>query len=388
MDDFTKTPAALKREKRYADIRALHHNEPDLSRNAIADRMGCSPGTVKKALDAEADEVLDDIACDIDGVLSSLAAERAESNGDAAEPEKPALELVPDADVEVIDLPDVIDAVPVDESDLSGIVIPTSAQEAEARLAELGPLATAVEWERAVIIYALTKPGRSGPSTSSGSFTRISFTKFAQKGIHGLRTHNSVSAYWHTWQRAVDAGIAPEVKLGDHVDLPEIAWSDYYPPQETDVAEVVTAAIGADPRAVATEAWAELKERREAEEERNQALRDAYHEDEIQDLIDQRGWTRQEAEAFVENEKRPLLVEANRKAKRAEIRTAVRLASKIEEIVNLLLDAATDDGELLGDTERTQLQDAHKVLLRAMSGIDALEVKAEEKVIELDGARG
>ena len=56
---------------------------------------------------------------------------------------------------------------------MSEIVIPTSAQEAEARLAELGPLATAVEWERAAIISALTKPGRSGPATSSGPATPI-----------------------------------------------------------------------------------------------------------------------------------------------------------------------------------------------------------------------
>jgi hypothetical protein len=53
--DSTKTPAALKWEKRDADIRALHHSEPDLSLRAIAARVGCSsPATVKKVLDAEA----------------------------------------------------------------------------------------------------------------------------------------------------------------------------------------------------------------------------------------------------------------------------------------------------------------------------------------------
>jgi hypothetical protein len=61
------------------------------------------------------------------------------------------------------------DAPPADAMADPEIVIPASAQEAEARLAELGPLATAVEWERACIVWALCKPGKSGPTTSSGS---------------------------------------------------------------------------------------------------------------------------------------------------------------------------------------------------------------------------
>lgn len=51
----TKTPAALKREKRDAEIRRLRHDEPNLSLRAIAAHVGCkSPRTVQKVLDAEA----------------------------------------------------------------------------------------------------------------------------------------------------------------------------------------------------------------------------------------------------------------------------------------------------------------------------------------------
>jgi hypothetical protein len=151
-------------------------------------------------------------------------------------------------------------------NDPSEIVIPASAHEAEARLAELGPLATAVEWERACIVHALAMPGSAGRPTwkKSGSFTRISFTRFAAKRIFGLSTHNSVARYWYYWQRAIDAGIATEVKLGDHVKLPQVPFSDYAP-EKPSTAEAVTEAIGADPRAVATAAWAELKEQREVE---------------------------------------------------------------------------------------------------------------------------
>ena len=266
------------------------------------------------------------------------------------------------------------------EGRVTRIIIPASAQEAEARLGELGPLATAIEWERAAIVYALTQPGTPGPS--SGSFTRTSFSRFAAKGIHGLRTHNSLSAYWHTWQRAVDAGIALEVRLGDDVELPEIAWSDYYPPQEPSRAETVRAAIGADPRAVANEAWAELRERRELEEERNQALRDAYREQNIQDLMEEHGCTREQAAEYQEKENRLLLVEANRKAKRAEVRTAVRVARRILEIAEDLLGAADDD-ELLRDKEHGELREVEGNLIKAAERISLLA----DQAVDLDESK-
>jgi hypothetical protein len=136
---------------------------------------------------------------------------------------------------------------------------------------------------RACLVHALAQPGSAGrPVWKSASFSRLSFSRFAAKGIFGLRHHSSVARYWYWWQRAIDAGIATEVKLGDRVKLPQVPFSDYAP-ESPSTAEAVTEAIGADPRAVATAAWAELKEQRELEEERNQALRDVRHEEDVLD---------------------------------------------------------------------------------------------------------
>ena len=47
------TPARQAREKRDAEIRALHRAEPDLTQRAIADRFGVSVGLVNNAINAE-----------------------------------------------------------------------------------------------------------------------------------------------------------------------------------------------------------------------------------------------------------------------------------------------------------------------------------------------
>jgi hypothetical protein len=176
------------------------------------------------------------------------------------------------------------------------IIIPASPEEAEARLAELGPLATAIEWERGFIVYALTQPGRSGPRTNPASFSRLSFTRFAEKGHHGLRHHSTVSAYWHAVKRAIDAGIVPEITLDAVVEKPEAEWNDYYSPAEPNVDDVLTEAIGADPRAVANAALEVLKEGREIEKERNETIKEVAREKAIEDLMSRYGCTRQQAE--------------------------------------------------------------------------------------------
>jgi hypothetical protein len=264
------------------------------------------------------------------------------------------------------------------------IVIPASPQEAEARLVELGPLATAIEWERGFIVYALTKPGRSGPQNSA-SFGRLSFSRFAEKGIHGLRSHTSVSAYWRAVQRAIDAGIAPEVTLGDEVELPEVAWSDFYSPKEANVDDVLTEAIGADPRAVANAAWAVLKEGREIEAERNADLVKQAREDKIRDLMERYGCTRKQAEERRLLEQRPVIAEANRKAKRAEIRALHRLAERAAEIVGIVTEAVNaGDAELLGEKQRTELQEASDVLQKVINDVEALLWGGLEKLLDSD----
>lgn len=263
-------------------------------------------------------------------------------------------------------------------------IVPASAQEAEAQLAQLGPLATSIEWERACLVWALSQPGSAGrPAWKSAKNSRLSFSRFAAKGIFGLTHHSSVARYWHYWQRAIDAGIATEVKLGDHVKLPQVPFSDYAP-EKPDTAEAVTEAIGADPRAVARQAWAELKEQHELEEERNQALRDEAYELEVlhtlATLVIEEGkdMTRPEADKFVRDQvaekRRPFIEAADRKAKQDEVRKVVKLADKIEAIVNGFVAAVADDSELLRVRESEELQGIQEVLDRVMTSIGTLQV--------------
>jgi hypothetical protein len=255
------------------------------------------------------------------------------------------------------------------------IILPASKQGATERLGELGPLMTALGWERAALVFALTQPGRSGRrSQQSGINPRLSFSRFAALKVHGLTTHHSVARYWRSWQRAVDAGIAKEVTLGDEVDLPDVDFDLYFTPDRSDADEVVTEAILTDPRAVANAAYSELQERREFEEERTEALRAAFHEEAVQSVIVEAGCSRDEAESILEEEKRPAQETANRKAHHAEIRRAVKLATKIEEAVASLLSAAANDNQLIGDDERDDLRDAYRVLRRALGALDALKL--------------
>jgi hypothetical protein len=267
----------------------------------------------------------------------------------------------------------------------ANIVIPASPQEAEARLAELGPLATAIELERAAIVYALCKPGRSGRPTKSASFGRLSFSRFAEKGYHGLRSHTTVSAYWHTWQGLVDEGMVPEVTLGDEVELPDIEWERAYvghPSVETMKASVA-AALANDPRGVADAAYAVLKEGRAIEAERNADIVKQAHEEDVQDLMEQFNWTREQAEEHRLAEKHPLIEEANRKAKRAEIGTFRRRAGKVAESFGIVSDAVNaGDTELLGAKERADLQEASEVLQKVANDVTTLLWGGLEKLLD------
>jgi hypothetical protein len=192
-------------------------------------------------------------------------------------------------------------------------------------------------------------------------------------------------------QRAIDAGIATEVKLGDHVKLPQVPFSDYAP-EKPDTAEAVTEAIGADPRAVATAAWAELKEQREVEEMRNQASLDEAYELEVlhtwATLVMEEGkdMTRPEADKFVRDrvaaKRRPFIEAADRKAKQAEVRKVVKLADKIEAIVNVFTAAVADDSELLGTRESEELQGIQEILNRVMTAIGGLQVNQIVKQLD------
>ncbi len=221
------------------------------------------------------------------------------------------------------------------------------------------------------MIWVLTKPGRSGRETNSAIFGRLSFARFAQKGIKGLRSHTTVSAYWHAWQRAIDAGVAVEFKFGDAIDEPEIDFADFYASEKPDIDEAVDAAIADDPRGVANAAWAALRERREMEAERNEAQREQFLEADIRNLMEQHGCTRAEAEALVDAEKQPWIAEANWKAKRKEIGTTLRLARKLAERVLVVVDAVTAGEPILGDKELLALQETAEILQQVHETLSA-----------------
>jgi hypothetical protein len=103
--------------------------------------------------------------------------------------------------------------------------IPTTIQEAIKRLDRLGQLATAIEWERAAIVYAFTYEGEKGGLGAQGSrkneaSLRHTINDFAELGIHGLRTATTVRKYRSAWK---EHG-ALDLKPGSEVELPDVPW--------------------------------------------------------------------------------------------------------------------------------------------------------------------
>jgi hypothetical protein len=112
-------------------------------------------------------------------------------------------------------------------------VIPAKAADADALAGELGGLATAVEWKRAAIVYArvLVREHAGRPEEMLKTAHYLSPRDYALLGIHGLRSANTVRAYWRAWDDAITEGLAEPVALGDEVTLPDAEWHDYYTPQ-------------------------------------------------------------------------------------------------------------------------------------------------------------
>lgn len=119
-------------------------------------------------------------------------------------------------------------------------VIPASPNEADDLSAELGEIATAAEWKRAALVYARVRVTANGGDRRSEATRRksesgqddgkITADEYALRGIHGLRSGNTVRRYWHAWDNAITEGLAEPVSLGDEVELPDAEWADYYTP--------------------------------------------------------------------------------------------------------------------------------------------------------------
>lgn len=98
------------------------------------------------------------------------------------------------------------------------IIMPREPDKAINKLADLGVLAAAREWERAALVSLLVKnKGRGRPrSSSGGNFDRYSISEFARIGVFGFRTEIIIAAYLRIWEMT---GL-PIPSLGDRVTLP------------------------------------------------------------------------------------------------------------------------------------------------------------------------
>ena len=101
--------------------------------------------------------------------------------------------------------------------------IPATPEAADALLGELGELATAVGWKRGVTIYARVRPTGT-PDAGDG---REAPSRFAKRGLIGLRSTRAIDNHVRAVQKAVDEGILEPPKLGATVVLPEADWDDY-----------------------------------------------------------------------------------------------------------------------------------------------------------------
>lgn len=107
---------------------------------------------------------------------------------------------------------------------MTSIRVPSTIAKGVAKLNDLGTLATATEWERAAIVAAFVRlaPSPGGDQRPSNvSSDNETPTEFAARGIHGLRSHNTVRLYVQRW---LDANGGTYPKPGSTVLLPGDEW--------------------------------------------------------------------------------------------------------------------------------------------------------------------
>lgn len=99
------------------------------------------------------------------------------------------------------------------------VTIPASIDDAIGKLEGIESLLTAKGWERAAIVYAFTeeRPAGNQPRQMANS-RHLSISDFADLGIAGLRTRDTVRRYRNAW---IAGGGDPNIKPGDNVELPE-----------------------------------------------------------------------------------------------------------------------------------------------------------------------
>ena len=102
---------------------------------------------------------------------------------------------------------------------MSAIRLPKTIDKAVERLTGVESLLTATEWERAAIVYTFTyvEKTQGGDRRSFKRNTEFETpTVFAERGIAGLKSDNTVRRYHEAWAKHGDTDIQPD----DQVELP------------------------------------------------------------------------------------------------------------------------------------------------------------------------
>ena len=120
------------------------------------------------------------------------------------------------------------------------IVIPDSPAELAESMNALGSGVMLAGWATAATVYAWTAPGKGGPRTAR-EVVQLSLREFAELGLRGLSSQDTVRAYRARWQDAIDEGWAKPVARGDVVTLPD---EDFRPPAAPEAAEKEMAHVG------------------------------------------------------------------------------------------------------------------------------------------------
>jgi hypothetical protein len=102
--------------------------------------------------------------------------------------------------------------------------VPKTIDGAVKQLAGIGKLVTAKEWERAAIVYAFTCPHDPISKSNLSDKGQVSWSTFASYGIIGLKSQDTVRAYWDNWNYAISKRKAKRIKAGDEIAIPKLDW--------------------------------------------------------------------------------------------------------------------------------------------------------------------
>lgn len=105
---------------------------------------------------------------------------------------------------------------------MSTITIADNTDQLKADADQASRLHSATGMELAAFVWAWTYEGTN--QSDAGSL--LSQREFAQLGVRGLGSRNTVSKYRKLWQAAIDRGLASEVSPGDTIELPEITLDE------------------------------------------------------------------------------------------------------------------------------------------------------------------